>query len=135
MPEHATKPASKPGDTVTPPPQQTPKPKEDEKVSHALDAFARADATSVQAAASAYKMRTDKVENKQLVGTEERGITASGTHESAVQATVLSMPTTQGAAKAGAVTSPMASRPDRKSKLRRHIPLDRKTACGLMARI
>ena len=88
MPEHATKPASKPGDTPTPPPpQQTPKPKEDDKVSGALEAFARADATSVQAAASAYKMRTDKVENKQLAGTEERGITASGTHESAVQAT------------------------------------------------
>jgi len=88
MPEHAQKPASKPGDTPTPPPQQTPKPKEDERVSHALDAFARADATSVQAAASAYKMRTDKVENKPLVGTEERGITASGTHESAVQAAI-----------------------------------------------
>src|SRR3569623_730986 len=91
MPEHAQKPASKPGDTPTPPPQQTPKPKEDERVSHALDAFARADATSAQAAASAYKMRTDKVENKPLVGAEERGITASGTHESAVQAAIYGM--------------------------------------------
>lgn len=89
MPQHATKPASKPGDTVTPPPQQTPKPQpKDDKVSHAIEAFARAEPGSIEAAASAYKMRTDKVENKQLVGTEERGITASGTHESAVQATI-----------------------------------------------
>src|SRR3569623_1290351 len=88
MPANAQKPATKPRDTPTPPPHQTPTPKEDEWGSHALDAFARADATSVQAAASSYKMRSDKVENKPLVGTEERGITASGTHESAVQAAI-----------------------------------------------
>ncbi|MBV8762600.1 MAG: hypothetical protein JO257_35270 [Deltaproteobacteria bacterium] len=90
MPEHAQKPASKQTtQTVTTPPTQTPKPKDDEKVSKALDAFARAsDPKAVQAAASAYIKRTDKVEDKQLVGTEERGIKANGTHESAAQATL-----------------------------------------------
>jgi hypothetical protein len=54
-------------------------------VEHALDAFARAEPGLIEAAAGAYAKRTDKGE-KQLVGTEERGIKASGTHESAVQA-------------------------------------------------
>lgn len=90
MPEYAKKPSSQQTTvTSTPTPQQTPKPKAEEEgpVSHALDAFARAEPGLIEAAASAYVMRTDKVENKQLVGNESRGITASGTHESAVQAT------------------------------------------------
>src|SRR4051812_31251267 len=94
MPEHARKPASKQTSdpvTSTPAPtsatKPTPKPAEEGPVSRALDAFARAEPGVIEAAASAYAMRTDKVENKQLLGTEERGVTGSGTHESAVQAT------------------------------------------------
>jgi hypothetical protein len=91
MPEHATKLSSTQTTPVTPQQQQTPKPApkpEDEKVSRALDAFARADKGVIEAAASAYIMRTDKVENKPLLGTEERGVTGSASHESALQATI-----------------------------------------------
>lgn len=87
MPEHAQKSSSQ---QTTPPPQQTPeqtpKPDEEGPVSKALDAFARAEPGVIEAAAGAYAMRSGKVENKQLVGSEERGITATGSHESAVQA-------------------------------------------------
>jgi len=89
MPEHAKKPSStQSSENVTSPPTQTPKPKSEEeaKVSRAVEAFARAEPGVLEAAASAYAKRTDKGE-KQLTGTEERGIKASGTHESAVQAT------------------------------------------------
>ena len=87
MPEHATRQTSQQSSQQqTAPPTQVPRPQED-KVSRALDAFARAEPGVVEAAASAYVMRTDKVDKKQLTGTEERGISASGSHESALQAT------------------------------------------------
>ena len=93
MPEHARKPKSK----QTAAPKTTPETKpvtrkpetepQDGPVSKALDAFARAEPGLIEAAASAYLMRTDKVEKRQLVGTENDGVTGSGTHESGVQAT------------------------------------------------
>lgn len=95
MPEYAKKPPSQqtsekakntqeaPAKKPTPPP-----PIEEGPVSHALDAFARAEPGLIEAAASAYLSRNDKVENKQLVGDENGGITGSGSHESAMQATV-----------------------------------------------
>jgi hypothetical protein len=78
-----TQPEQKP--VTTPTPQETTDP--NSPVSKALDAFARAEPGLVEAAASAYAMRTDKVEKKQLVGDENGGVTGSGTHESGVQAT------------------------------------------------
>ena len=91
MPDHAIKKKSpEPVTKETTPakkPTTTPKPEAEGPVSRALDAFARAEPGVLEAAASAYAKRTDKVENKQLVGTEDKGITGSGTHESAVQAT------------------------------------------------
>lgn len=92
MPEYAKKPSStQSSETVTntsSTPKPAPKTDEESPVSRALEAFARAEPGVIEAAASAYVMRTDKVEDKQLVGNENRGIKASGTHESALQATV-----------------------------------------------
>jgi hypothetical protein len=92
MPEHAKKPQQTTA-PVIPPSTQTPTPKpkapdKDEKVSKALDRFSRLEPSMVEAAASAYVKRNDKVEDKQLVGNEEHGIKVSGSHESAAQATV-----------------------------------------------
>lgn len=91
MPEHAKKPASQQTtQQTTPTPTQTPKPTTEENgpVSKALDRFARSEPGMIEAAASAYVKRTDKVEDKQLVGSEDRGIKGSASHESALQATV-----------------------------------------------
>src|SRR3954453_17396766 len=88
MPEHAKKPSQQQTTQPITPQQPTPAPRpaENEKVSRALDKFARAEPGLIEAAAGAYIKRTDKVEDKQLLGTEERGIKASGSHESALQA-------------------------------------------------
>lgn len=74
-----------PAPTAPPAPSQAETP-----VSKALDKFARADDTMIEAAASAHIMRTDKVEDKKLLGSEtsENGVTVSGTHESAAQASI-----------------------------------------------
>jgi hypothetical protein len=94
MPQHARKPKSK-QTTVSKTTQETKpvtKPQEttdpNSPVSKALDAFARAEPGLIEAAASAYAMRTDKVEKKQLVGDENHGVTGSGSHESGVQASI-----------------------------------------------
>ena len=93
MPEHAQKPKSKPAKQPETQPVAQKKPenenaKKDPAVSKALDAFARAEKDVIEAAASAYIMRTDKVDKKQLVGTEDDGVTGSASHESAAQATI-----------------------------------------------
>ena len=89
MPEHAKKPTSNQttDGKVTPTPVEA-KPREG-PVSSALDAFARAEPGLIEAAASAYVMRTDKVEKK-LLGSEgsEDGLTGKAKHESGAQATV-----------------------------------------------
>jgi hypothetical protein len=96
MPEHARRPASQQSnEAVTPAPQPVTVPRPapvpaqapDGPVSKALDRFARMEPGLVEAAASAYIKRTDKVEDKQLVGDENRGIKGSASHESAAQAT------------------------------------------------
>lgn len=77
--------------TSAPPTPPTPAPTEEETpVSRALDAFARADNGVVEAAASAYIMRTDKVEDKKLLGGQgsENGLYGSGKHESGAQASI-----------------------------------------------
>ena len=96
MPEYAKKPASNPttdGKVAKPPveskPTNTTPSDPDGPVSHALDAFARAEPGLIEAAASAYIQRTDKVEKK-LLGAEgsENGLTGKAQHQSSAQATV-----------------------------------------------
>ena len=88
MPEYAKKPTSSQttdGNVTNAPVDKKPA---EGPVSQALDAFARAEPGLIEAAASAYIMRTDKVEKK-LLGSEgsENGLTGTAKHESALQAT------------------------------------------------
>lgn len=91
MPDYAKKTTTTTDDKAPPPVDQKSKssPADPEgPVSSALEAFARAEPGLIEAAASAYIMRTDKAEKK-LLGAEgsENGLTGKAKHESALQAT------------------------------------------------